>query len=273
MEFRKGFLFTKVDAARHVVSGIGFSSAVDRQDESGDYDLAKRATQAYSIDAYTSTTRAGQEANLGGIRVGHSMQIGGKAKTIEYDDNSETINIESEPVNDEIWDQIERGFLRGYSVGGSYAWRKCAVDGTEITDGSNFCPTCQKKVIVKYGMDRVAEYSYVDTPANPEAVFEYIKSDGARELRKFAPIPPAQKEDSTMHHLEHAKLDRKEGDLWDQQSADGSPEHRAFCKAMAEHKRAHARLHEAAAKTQTDKAVAAEFMKEFFDGPADGLGI
>jgi hypothetical protein len=81
---------------------------------------------------------------------------------------------------------LKGGFLTGYSQGGSYAWRKCEACGGNLPlqQGANFCEACGELVAVRYGLKRLAEVSYVDSPAIGEG-FEHVKAGGSLEIIKF----------------------------------------------------------------------------------------
>ena len=72
-------------------------------------------------------------------------------------------------VDDEAWKKCEEGVYTGFSHGGSYA--KVWQDGAH------------KRYTAK-----PSEVSLVDNPCNPEAHFEYVKTDGSVEVRKFASL-------------------------------------------------------------------------------------
>lgn len=162
---------TKIDEATHTVYGLAASEKPDCDDEIWDYDYGKQAMQKWSHQTLARTVAAGQEPSLGNIRIMHGLTMGGKVTRLEFKDDVKQAWIETQPVDDKIWQQLKGGYLSAFSIGGGYAWKK--------KDGEH----------QRYGAD-VAEISYVDNPANPEAVFTYIKSDGSMELRKFAPRDP-----------------------------------------------------------------------------------
>lgn len=167
-QFKKFIPLTKVDEATHTVYGLAASEMPDKDNEVFDYAFGKEAVQRWSNDFLVRTTTAGQAPSLGNIRVMHSLELGGKAIRIDYKDAEKQIWIESEPVSEEVWQQLKRGILTGYSIGGGYEFKK--------PEGK----------YVRYGAS-IAEISLVDNPCNPEATFAYVKADGSMELRKFAP--------------------------------------------------------------------------------------
>lgn len=189
-EFNKAFRFSKVEEqpdGNVMVWGIATHERPDSDNEVCDYDAAKTAYQAWSLAAVQRTSGAGQEISLGPIRYQHSTEPAGKATKITYDDANRAIWLGSVPISDDIRQQLQQGFLTGYSQGGSYAWRKCTGCDKNLTlqQGNNFCPNCKKTVPVRFGLKRLAEVSYVDSPATGQG-FEYVKSDGTSRFVKFA---------------------------------------------------------------------------------------
>jgi hypothetical protein len=162
------FPLAKMDEATHTVYGIAASETPDKDGEIFDYAFGKKAIQKWSEEFLARTTAAGQEPSLGNIRIMHGLTVGGKAVRIDFKDDEKQIWIQSQPVNDDVWQQLKRGILTGYSIGGGYAFQK--QDGGHVRYGAN-----------------VIEVSFVDNPCNPDAGFAYVKADGSMELRKFAP--------------------------------------------------------------------------------------
>jgi len=196
-EFQKFFKLAIVDAQSHRAWGIATSEAVDKAGELCDYRDTKPEYQAWSQEAFDSTTRAGQKPSLGNVRLQHGLEIAGKATKLEYRDEDREIWLESEPLPT-IWPLLENGNVTGYSQGGKYLYRRCNVCRTEIFDGS-YCPKCEKVQIIRYSA-RPSEVSYVDSPCLGEARFEWVKAElagamfkyigpnGSTELRKFSAI-------------------------------------------------------------------------------------
>ncbi|HVI09589.1 MAG TPA: XkdF-like putative serine protease domain-containing protein [Candidatus Binatia bacterium] len=171
----KFFQLLKVDEAAHMVWGIATSEAPDAEDEICDYAAAKADIKRWSDEQFAKTTAAGQDPSLGNIRVMHQLQIGGKAIKIQNQDESKQVWLGSEPADDQIWHLLKGGFLTGYSIGGTYAWKRAEGKYTR------YAPI-------------ISEISYVDKQSNPEASFAYVKADGTTELRKFAKPGPAEQE-------------------------------------------------------------------------------
>lgn len=190
MDFLKFAQFTKVQEQADgsaLVFGIATLEEPDLDNEICDYDAAKDAYTAWSEAAKARTSGAGQEVSLGNIRLQHGLDIGGKAVKIEYDDDNKRIMLGSVPLNDQILDDVRKGYYTGYSQGGSYAWRKCAECGKNLTlqQANNYCPNCKKSVPVLFGLKRVSEVSYVDSPCTGKG-FDYVKASGEKVFVKFA---------------------------------------------------------------------------------------
>jgi hypothetical protein len=190
MDFLKFAQFAKVQEQPDgsvMVWGIATLEEPDLDAEICDYDAAKSAYEKWSEAAKARTEGAGQEVSLGNIRLQHGLDIGGKATDIEYDDDNKRIMLGSVPLNDQILADIRKGYYTGYSQGGSYAWRKCTECGKNLTlqQANNYCPNCKKSVSVLFGLKRVSEVSYVDSPCTGKG-FDYVKSDGTKQFVKFA---------------------------------------------------------------------------------------
>lgn len=189
-EFHKFCQFSKVEETEDgnvLVWGVATLEAPDLEGEICDYDTAKDAYKAWSLAAAQRTSAAGQQISLGPIRRQHTTEPAGKAVKIQYDDDNKRIMLGSVPISDDIREQLQQGFLTGYSQGGSYGWRKCADCGKSLTlqQANNFCPACKKTVPVLFGLKRLTEVSYVDSPCTGKG-FDYVKSDGSHRFVAFA---------------------------------------------------------------------------------------
>ncbi len=183
--FLKYFPLIKADEATHTVYGIATAEVPDKSGEICDYEATVPLYQAWSSEASASTLAAGQEVSLGNIRLQHTLEIAGKVTKLDFDQEKKHILIETQPVSDYIWNLVSKGYVRGFSQGGRYIWRKCNDCGTPIAlEDGNECSKCEKPVYVRYAA-RPSEVSYVDNPALKVATFSYVKSDGGIELRKF----------------------------------------------------------------------------------------
>lgn len=243
-ELLKFFPLIKVDEATHTVWGLVTSETPDSDDEICDYNAAKDQIKKWSDDTLAKTTAAGQDQSLGNMRVMHQMQVGGKALKIEYKDDVKQVWIGSEPADDAVWHLLKGGFLTGHSIGGSYLWKR--------TEGkfTRYAPT-------------IAEVSYVDRPANPDAGFSYVKADGTTELRKFQ--TPGDKEKAILHKFEQSRWD---ADL-DTVRKDFRAELQSLMRQIETSKRGdHMKLTEEQLKKAADAIgiPVEEFKKTFGDG-------
>lgn len=175
------------DGDQPTVWGIATLQQPDSDNELCEYESAKPVYQAWSAKALKRTKGAGQEASLGNIRVQHGSDVGGKATKLEFRDADKEIWLGSEPIDDAMRDALKKGFYTGYSQAGAYAWRACTIcdEPLVMQQGNNYCPNCNKDVPVLYGLKRIAEVSYVDSPATGEG-FEHVKANGSTEILKFA---------------------------------------------------------------------------------------
>lgn len=171
IKFEKRFRLVKVDEASHTAYGLATSEAVDCEGEIADYEGSKEAFSKWSQDFMNRTQSAGQDLSLGNIRIQHNAgEIGGKATRIDFRDDAKEVYVESVPINDEVWDMLQGGFLTGYSIGGRVL--KVKKEGKHT----------------RYWFS-LSELSYVDNPANPDATFAYVKMNGSVEIRKFRRSP------------------------------------------------------------------------------------
>lgn len=188
--FRKFIQFQKLEDEKDgapTVWGIATQQEPDLDGEICDYATAVEAYKAWSSAAAKRTQRAGQAISFGNIRLQHGLDIGGKATKLEFDDAAKQVWLGSEPINDQIKSDLKEGFYTGYSQGGSYAWRRCVLCESDLPlrQAYNFCEQCNKTVKVLYGLKKIAEVSYVDSPCSGEG-FEHVKANGSREIVKFA---------------------------------------------------------------------------------------
>jgi hypothetical protein len=188
-EFLKFIQFGKFEDSPDgapLVWGVATHQEPDADREICDYAAAVPVYQEWSDAAKARTEGAGQEPSLGNIRLQHSIEIGGKATKIEYDDDKKQIWLGSVPFNDAIRDDLLKGYYTGYSQGGSYAWRKCinCDNPLPLQQANNYCKSCKKDVTVIYGLKRISEVSYVDSPCTGVG-FDYVKADGSKQLVKF----------------------------------------------------------------------------------------
>jgi hypothetical protein len=196
-EFHKFAQFSKVeetDDGNVMVWGVATLEQPDLDNEVCHYPTAKDAYQAWSAAAAQRTSSAGQQVSLGPIRYQHSTEPAGKAVKLQYNDDAREIWLGSVPISDDIRKELQDGFLTGYSQGGSYAWRKCQDCGKSLSlqQANNYCPDCKKQVQVLFGLKRLSEVSYVDSPCTGKG-FQYVKSDGTSRFVNFTKrVEPAR---------------------------------------------------------------------------------
>lgn len=188
-QFKKTVPITKVvdgPDGLAIAYGLSTSEAVDSDRERCNYDGTKPYYQKWSANAAKSTSAAGQEISLGNIRVMHTAELGGKAIGLDFDDSRKQVHLKSQARNMQISDDLRRGILTSYSQGGRYVKRYHGGPdgcGTDV-EGDNYCPKCEKTLDVVDYIAEISEVSYVDLPANPDAMFTYVKSNGSTEIRK-----------------------------------------------------------------------------------------
>jgi hypothetical protein len=152
----------KVDSTKHEVSGIACAEEVDKVGEILDYAKSKPYFQEWSNEI----SKATDGKSLGNVRYMHSLDAVGKVIDMQFNDDAKNIYITAKIVDDSAWKKCEEGVLTGFSIGGMY--KDMWEDGDHI-----------RYVAAPY------EVSVVDNPCVPSATFEYVKTTGEVELRKF----------------------------------------------------------------------------------------
>ncbi len=145
--------FAKVDILSDdeaIVTGIATDETVDAEGEVTDYEATKEAALEYS--------------NWRNIREMHGPSAVGVAETITLDDPTRSMSIVARVVGKEVVKKIRAGVYKGFSIGG----RKLAPPVMESRAGQII------KRIVKY---LLTEISLVDRPANPNAIFTFVKRE------------------------------------------------------------------------------------------------
>lgn len=155
----------KVDAAQRLVYGVATAEVADKSGEIMDYASTVPYYKEWSGD-FEKTT-AGK--SLGNVRAMHGSVAAGKVTEIVYNDELKQIEICAKIVDDAEWKKVEEGVYTGFSQGGDYIKR-----WEDPTDSK-----------LKRYTAKPCEVSIVDNPCVPTATFEYVKSDGAVEMRKF----------------------------------------------------------------------------------------
>jgi hypothetical protein len=154
---------TKVDAAQRLVYGLATAEAEDRAGEICDYASTKPNYEKWSAEIAKSTNGK----SLGNVRAMHGAVAAGKVTKINFNDADKQIEICAKVIDDAEWEKVAEGVYTGFSQGGAYARRWTDEDG-----------------LTRYTAEP-SEISLVDLPCLPQARFEMIKLDGARELRRF----------------------------------------------------------------------------------------
>lgn len=188
---------TKIDAAQRLVYGTIAAEELDRSGESFDYESSKPYFEKWSGEM----SKASDGKNLGNVRVMHTAKAAGMLKDIDFNDGDKIIQGVAKIVDDDEWKKVEEGVYTGFSMGGSYARKWTDPNG------------------VKKYTARPSEVSLVDAPCIKSATFEYIKADGATELRKFVPHEPTSPE-IAKEATELAKA-ANNGKLWTDFIAEG----------------------------------------------------
>lgn len=132
---------TKVDDEQRLVYGYATTEALDSQGE--------RVTKAAVEAALPDYMR------FANVREMHQPSAVGVAKEATIDDKG--LYLVCKVVAEDAWQKVKEGVYKGFSIGG----KMLSKVGDEIT-----------------GL-RLTEISLVDRPANPEAVFDCWKADGA----------------------------------------------------------------------------------------------
>jgi hypothetical protein len=183
-EFVKSVPIEKVDEVKQEAWGVFTAEVPDSDDEIADYEYQKGKVQSWSDGERKKAEAAGMEPSLGNVRFSHTVLPTGKVIALTMDDSAKQIKGGTYLMNvgdTKTWDMVAKGILKGFSFGGSYDWRKCAVCGRDmpLVQGDNFCDTCGGNQTVRYGAT-IAELSVCDRPAVPVANILHIKADGSR---------------------------------------------------------------------------------------------
>jgi hypothetical protein len=153
----------KVDVARREVHGVMAEETPDKAKEIFDYASSKPHIQKWAEQFQKAT----DGKSVGNVRAMHSNISAGKLISIHFDDANKRIPIVAKVVDDNEWKKVLEGIYTGFSIGGKYLKR--------WADGEHQRYTAQP-----------SEVSLVDNPCMYGATFTAIKTDGSRELRKFA---------------------------------------------------------------------------------------
>lgn len=157
----------KVDEEKRTVTGIGASETVDADGEVFDYAGSKPYIEAWSEGAQKRS--AGK--SFGNIREMHQLSaVGLLSEPIVFDDAEKLVILTAYMSDDAAWTKCLDGTYTGFSICGP-------VIGDKWSDPSN--PGLKRYVC------EPIEFSVVDLPCNPGAVFTAVKVGGAVETRQF----------------------------------------------------------------------------------------
>ena len=156
----------KVDAAKREVWGVVTAESPDKDGEICDY----ATTVPYYKDVVSEMSKATDGANIFPLRAMHGLIAAGKGIDIEFRKEAKEIYMGFKVVDDVEWKKVEENVYTGFSQGGRYIkkWK----------DGDYMRYTAKP-----------GEVSLVDMPCLTRAHFDYIKSDGSVEIRKFSSTP------------------------------------------------------------------------------------
>jgi hypothetical protein len=161
--------FTKVDAAKRLVTGIAQAATLDEQGEILEYQASKRAFQQW----------------LGNIREMHGLSAVAKSVGVVFNDAAQTISVTAyiSKGAEDTWTKITEGILRGFSVGGrriKSVMRKASEFPAWVLQGVKHIPE-----MIRFTSEWImTELSLVDSPALPQAVFEMVKTSNGLEFCK-----------------------------------------------------------------------------------------
>lgn len=143
----------------------------DRSGETLNYEKSAPLIKAWSDDL--EKTSGGK--SLGNVREMHQPNAVGKLTEIEFDDVAKTVDCEMMIVDQDAVNKIALGIYTGGSLGGKYAekWTKGGV---------------------KYYSAQPSEFSVVDYPCVPTAVFKMVGIDGTETEVAFQPWQPTASE-------------------------------------------------------------------------------
>jgi len=157
----------KIDEAQRLIYGIAAIERVDKSKEILDYESSKPNFEAWSDEI----SKATNGKSVGNLREMHTNSAVGKLVEFTPNDAEKQFEVVAKVIDDQAWEKVAEGVYTGFSIGGEYTRRWDDPD---------------RKNVKRYTANP-SEISLVDNPCIPGATFEFIKSDGATEMRKFAP--------------------------------------------------------------------------------------
>lgn len=135
---------SKVDEEQRMVFGYASTYNLDNQG-----DIVSREAIEKALPDYM---------RFANIREMHQLSAVGITREAEIDEKG--LYLAAHIVDDAAWNKVKAGVYKGFSIGGKLI-KKVKNTITEL---------------------RLSEISLVDRPANPEAVLEYWKADGAESV-------------------------------------------------------------------------------------------
>ena len=165
---------TKVDEVQGLIWATASTETPDKDKEIFDYASSKPEIQAWSDRIFK--TSGGK--SYGNIRSMHENISAGKiVEPIGFDDEGKRVEVCIKVVDKNELAKVAEGIYTGLSFGGSYK-KRWADPVNPMFKRYTASPT---------------ELSLADNPCVPDAVFELVKTDGSKEMRKFAKAAPAPK--------------------------------------------------------------------------------
>lgn len=153
----------KVDEAKREVWGVVTAEVPDKDDEICDFE----STAPYYKNVVDEMSKATDGANIFPLRAMHGLVAAGKGIGIEFRKEAKEIYMGFKVVDDVEWKKVQESVYTGFSQGGRYVKRWKDGDYVRYTS-------------------KPSEVSLVDIPCLTRAHFDYVKSDGSVEIRKFA---------------------------------------------------------------------------------------
>lgn len=154
------------------------------------------------------TDQPGMQTSIMPLREMHGLNAIGKGTQIDFDDPEKTIKMGFEVVEASAINKVKKGVLPCFSQGGNYAEKWADPKDKKLT---------------RYAADP-GEVSLVDRGCLPSAViesiknqtFQFVKSNGSIELRKFAIEMAAQDNGAPLTKADLAEFARTFGEALDQ---------------------------------------------------------
>ena len=179
-DFTVFFPLTKVvelDDGTVKILARGTQEVKDAAGEVMDYDSTVPEIQAWSNQVY----KRSQGKSYGNVRSMHQPIATGLLNAPPmYKDDEKAVDLSISVVDVEEIKKVKAGVYTGISMGGSYK-RRWFDPMTGVT---------------KY-TGKPSEFSLVDAPCVPTAVFQMVKLDGTTEMRKFRPAVDPTKNNGT----------------------------------------------------------------------------